>query len=117
MSYAYEGWDYAPNGKVLSLGAQAVGVASDSIRVQGLKTALFEFTVATIGTNVVLRAEGSLDDSVWFNLDDSGTDLTVTANGQYAMLADLERVIPFIRLLWVSKSGGSPTVAGKVTMN
>ncbi len=113
----YEAWDYAPTGKVLSLGAQAVGVASDSIRVQGLDNVLLESTVASIGTNVVLRVEGSLDDTNWFNLDAAGIDTTVTANGIIAMLAELEKVIPFVRLFWISSSGGSPTVAGKATMS
>ncbi len=41
----------------------------------------FQVTVSDIGTNVVVRFEGSLDDTNFFNLDEDATDTTITANG------------------------------------
>ncbi|MDD5187976.1 MAG: hypothetical protein PHF57_07185, partial [Methanoregula sp.] len=40
-------------------------------------------TVAAIDTTVVVRIEGSADNSAWANLDISGLDTTLTANGTY----------------------------------
>ena len=73
----------------------------------------FQVTVSGIGTNVVIRFEGSLDDSNFFNLDQSNTDTTITANGTYGYaLAGCP--VQYVRLRLVSVSGGTPTVAGKV---
>lgn len=68
---------------------------------------VFQITVATIGTNVVVRAEGSLDGVTYFNL---GTgDTTITANGTIKLVyADMP--VKYVRGNLVSISTGTPSV-------
>lgn len=70
----------------------------------------FQVTVSDIGTNVVVRFEGSLDDTNFFNLDEDATDTTITANGTtgYSLSGT---PVTHVRLRLVSLSGGTPTVA------
>ena len=74
---------------------------------------LFQVTVSSIGTNVVIRLEGSLDDNHFFNLDQDETDTTITANGTYGYCLN-GCPTKYVRLRLVSISGGTPTVASKV---
>ena len=71
-------------GAYLSFGAAlaAAGVTS-SLPVSYNTLHTVAVTVAAIGTNVVVRVEGSNDDSNYFNLSAAGTDTTITANGTY----------------------------------
>ena len=66
---------------------------------------VFQFLVANINTNIVVRMEGSLDGNYFFNLDINNVSLTVTANGAYGFKSTAR--IKFIRLVWVSESGGT----------
>lgn len=70
----------------------------------------FQVTVSSIGTNVVVRFEGSLDNTNFFNLDEDAEDTTITANGTtgYSLSGT---PVEFVRLRLVSLSGGTPTVA------
>ncbi len=106
-----QSFDYVQSGKVLSLGALTVGNSTEDINVSGVEDLEFEFIVAAIGTNVVMRAEISLDGTNWVNADVGGTDTTIIANGTYMMEANLSRLYLFARLTWVSISTGSPTIA------
>lgn len=73
----------------------------------------FQVTVASIGTNVVIRMEGSLDGTGWFPLyDATRLDTTITANGVYGYT--VYAPVAFVRLRLVSISGGTPTVSAKV---
>jgi hypothetical protein len=63
--------------------------------------------VATVGTNVVVRIEGSLDGTNFFNLDTG--DKTLTANGTY-FYNYADRPLKQIRGNLVSISTGTPTV-------
>jgi hypothetical protein len=69
----------------------------------------FQVTVADIGTNVVVRFEGSLDGTSYFNLNAANADFTITANGTtgYFLVAPVR----FVRFRLVSLSGGTPTVS------
>jgi hypothetical protein len=88
----------------------AAGVTSG---VEVYATALtFQVTVSSIGTNVVIRFEASLDDISYFNLDQSGADTTITANGTYGFALS-GCPVRYIRLRLVSLSGGTPSVACK----
>ena len=71
----------------------------------------FQVKVANIGTNVVVRFEGSIDGEDYFNLSLLG-DFTITSNGVagYFIVAPVQ----FIRLRLVSISGGSPVISCKV---
>lgn len=71
----------------------------------------FQVTVADIGTNVVVRFEGSLDGTNYFNLSSTNTDTTITANGTYGYaLAGCP--VASARLRLVSVSAGTPSVTG-----
>lgn len=80
----------------------AVEVASNAVT--------YQVTVTNIGTNVVVRFEGSLDNTNFFNLDQSELDTTITANGTYGYALN-GCPVKYIRLRLVSFSGGSPSVA------
>jgi len=89
----------------------AVGV-SNSIEIYA--TAItFQVTVANVGTNVVIRMEGSLDDVGFFNLDQSGGNTSITANGTYGYCLS-GCPVRYVRMRLVSLSGGTPSVATKV---
>lgn len=66
---------------------------------------VLQYTVAAINTNVVLRAEGSIDGENFYNLSESNVDTTVTANGTNAFTYSGK--INYIRLRFVSESGGT----------
>ena len=71
------------------------------------KNFVFQITVANIGTNVVVRAEGSLDGTNYFNLGTS--DTTITSNGTSRLVfADLP--VKYVRGTLVSISTGTPSV-------
>ena len=63
-------------------------------------------TVAAINTTVVVRIEGSADNSAWANLDISGLDTALTANGTY-LFAIPETPMAYIRVTFVSETGGT----------
>ena len=89
----------------------AVGVTS-SAQTAGVNL-LFQVTVSNIGTNVVVRFEGSLDDTNFFNLDDGETDTTITANGTQGFALN-GCPVKYVRVRLVSIDGGTPSVAAKV---
>ena len=70
----------------------------------------FQVTVTGIGTNVVVRFEGSLDDTNFFNLNENELDTTITANGTRGFALN-GCPVEYVRLRLVSFSGGTPTVA------
>ena len=69
----------------------------------------FQVTVTGIGTNVVMRFEGSLDGIGYFNMATAEADYTITANGVYGYA--LFAPVQFVRARLVSASGGAPSVA------
>lgn len=89
----------------------SAGVSS-SVQTAGVDLT-FQVTVSSIGTNVVVRFEGSLDDTNFFNLDEDETDTTITANGTYGYCLN-GCPTKYVRVRLVSLSGGTPTVASKV---
>ena len=70
----------------------------------------FQVTIASIGTNVVIRLSGSLDGTNFFNLH---SDITLTANGTYGHVFANTPVL-YVRCELVSISTGTPTVTFKV---
>lgn len=75
--------------------------------VAACKAFVFQITVSSIGTNVVVRAEGSLDGTNYFNLGNS--DTTITANGT-TKLAFSDLPVKYVRATLVSISTGTPSV-------
>jgi hypothetical protein len=76
------------------------------------KDFVFQITVASVGTNVVVRAEGSLDGTNYFNLG-SG-DTTITANGTTKLIYS-GTPVKYVRGTLVSISTGTPTVTFKIS--
>jgi hypothetical protein len=87
----------------------AAGVTENGLSY-GAQAITYQVTVATIGTNVVIRFEGSLDGVTYFNLDQNNVDTTITANSTTGYCLS-GCPINYARLRLVSFSGGSPSVA------
>lgn len=87
----------------------AVGV-TPALEISGTNTT-FQVTVSSIGTNVVIRLEGSVDGIDYFNLNDIGADYTLTANDTYGYSLGAACPVRYVRLRLVSLSGGTPSVA------
>lgn len=98
--------------EVESLGTLTSAGVGTAIQCGG-SNMTFQVTVPSIGTNVVVRFEGSLDGTSYFNLDEAGTDTTITANGTYGYALS-GCPVKFARLRLVSLSGGSPSVTGLI---
>jgi len=79
---------------------------------------LYQYTVAAIATNVVVRAEGSIDNVNWFNLSEEDSNETSLANGTFALMFEGLGEIDYVRFYWVSETGGTAAtiaVKAKVT--
>ena len=87
-------------------GFQAIG-SQDNI--------LIAATVASIGTNVVIALQGSVDAVNWFNLNSSG-NITLTANGTYGY-SIVQVPVPYVRGNLISISGGSPSVIFSIALS
>jgi len=98
--------------EVADLGGLTGAGVTDSRVTTGLNLA-FQVTVASVGTSVTIRLEGSVDDENYFNLDESETDTTLTANGTYGYALN-GCPVQYVRLRLVSIDGGTPTVSAKV---
>jgi len=90
--------------------------STDSVKVIGCKNFIYQYTIASINTNVVVRAEGSLDNTNWFNLDTDDADTTQTANGTYAFQHDGDGELCYTRFTFVSESGGTAATIDVVIM-
>jgi hypothetical protein len=105
---------------VTTLGTLTAAGTTDFQALGPQDNVVFQVRVATIGTNVVIRLEGSLDatpdDDNWFNLDPVEADTTLTANGTTAY-AVTQAPVPYVRGRLVSLSGGSPSVVFKVSLS
>lgn len=89
----------------------AVGT-TNAVEIGGRDIA-FQVTVSGIGANVVIRLEGTLDGTNYFNLDQNGSDTTLAANGTTGYILS-SAPVKAVRLNLVSYSGGTPSVAGLV---
>lgn len=78
--------------------------STTGLEVIAYKDHTFQYTVATINTNVVSRIEGSLDNTNWYTL--SAADITVTGNGTYYISVQ-DRRTKYIRYTFVSETGGT----------
>jgi hypothetical protein len=103
--------------KSITITGVTSGNASTGYNISNAINASFTVTVASIGTNVVLRAEYSLNGgTTWTNCN--AADLTITANGQYVIPILTNNVsVPLVRFNWVSTSTGTPTVAPTLRYN
>ncbi len=81
---------------------------TDAVPTVGTEDFVIQVLVADIGTNVVIRIEGTLDETNWFNCDFDG-DTTLTANGVKAFNIQ-NAPLKALRGRLVSISGGTPNV-------
>ena len=89
----------------------AAGV-TPSVKVTA-ESLTFQITTSGVSTNVVVRMEGSLDNTNFFNLDGGEADTTLTADGTFGYA--LSNVpVKHVRVRLVSISGGTPTVSSVV---
>jgi hypothetical protein len=98
--------------EISSLPALTEAGVTSSVLTAGVNLC-FQITVASIGTNVVIRLEGSLDDTNYFNLNQTETDFTLTSNGTYGYVLS-GCPVQYVRVRLVSISGGTPSVTAKV---
>jgi hypothetical protein len=84
----------------------AIKLVSDNGKIL-YKSVLFQMTLASVTTNVIIRLEGSLDGVNWFNLDEDNDSSTYDTNGTYGILYQGLGEILYIRFYWVSEAGGT----------
>jgi hypothetical protein len=101
---------------VATLGTLTAAGTTDIQALGPQDNLVFQVTVSSIGTDVVIRLEGSLDATSWFNLDPIEADTTLTANGTTAY-AVTQAPVPYVRGRLVSLTGGSPSVVFKVALS
>jgi hypothetical protein len=90
-----------------SAGTTSTFVVADSDDFSG-QNYTFQTTVSSIGTNVVVRYEGSLDGTNFWNLNSSG-DTTITTNTTVAFVVS-NTPLYAVRCRLVSISTGTPSV-------
>lgn len=100
---------------VTTLGTLTAAGTTDFQALGPQDNLVFQVTVSSIGTNVVIRLEGSVDATNWFNLNAAG-DVTLTANGTFGYSL-VQVPVPYVRGRLVSLSGGSPSVVFKVALS
>ena len=98
--------------EIADLGSLTGAGVTDPQVTTGLDLA-FQVTVASVGTSVTIRLEGSVDNENYFNLDETEADTTLTANGTYGYALN-GCPVKYVRLRLVSIDGGTPTVSAKV---
>jgi hypothetical protein len=91
----------------------AAGVTENAL-TYGANSIVYQVTLTSVGTSVLIRFEGSLDGVNYFNLDPTNADTVLTANGTTGYCVN-SCPTNYVRLRLVSFIGGSPSVATKVT--
>ncbi len=107
--------DYAPANMAIEFSRLTAATQStDSIKMTKddgslvWKNIVFQNTVVlNTSTAIVVRAQGSLDNANWFNLDEADSDTTYSAAGTYAMKWDGDGDVNYVRLYWVSEAGST----------
>ena len=97
---------------------EALRLVGYNPNIESVDTIIYWVTVSGIGTNVVVRVEGSPDgayNGAWTNMASTDVNLTLTANGTYGMLYSKCGGIRYTRFLTVSNSGGTPVAEVWVT--
>jgi len=91
----------------MDLGAITTPGVTAVVRVDSVNQHTFQIVAAGISVNVVVRAEGSLDNSSFYNLDDDETDTTYTSDSTYLLWKAGGFISKYVRLRFVSESGGT----------
>jgi len=94
---------------IYNQGNVAVGNRAEAIDMVGYGSAIIQYTISDIGTNVIVGIEISNDPDVgWDNADVNGEWETVTASGTKTFL--YSGSAKYLRFYWVSALGGSPKI-------
>ena len=94
----------------VTVGTQLTGAGvTDPIDVTDYKNHSFQIIVASIGTSVTVRVEGSHDGTNYFNMAASGSDTTYTSNDIYLLSKDNFKT-QFARVRLVSEVGATVTL-------
>ena len=94
-----------------NLGTLSTPNTTAAILAQQNSNHTFQYVITEVSTNIVVRAEGSLDNSNWFNFESDNT--TKNANGTYSIHKS-STPMKYVRLNWVSKD---PVAGGGTTPN
>ena len=89
---------------------RAAATYSDTVWVTGARTIACDVYVVGLVTNVVVRLEGSNNGVNFMNLNATGANTTITADGQYSLIFENAAVMRYYRLYWVSEAGGTAAV-------
>ena len=100
---------------VSTLGIKTATGATDFTALAQQDNVAFQVTVASIGTSVTIRLEGSLDNTNYFNLNTSG-DIVLSANGTTGYVV-VQAPIAYVRCNLITITGGTPTVTFKVALS
>ena len=84
----------------------AAASQTDALLVEQFQNHTFQILTAAIVTNVVVRIEGSLDNTNWFNMDDTGGDTTITSAGTIQFNKKTFKT-KYVRVNFVSEAGGT----------
>ena len=107
----HRGYKYSAVDGIITLADLVSGARGDTILVgRDIRKVSVGVTVAAIGVNVVVRLEGTIDNTNWFNLDSTGIDITITVDGTYLLVTEDADILLGVAPYWVSTNGGAPTI-------
>lgn len=112
----YEGYEYAKQGKAISMTQLTAPGDTDTVKVMGVKSFVWQYKIASINTSVTVAAYGSLDGTNWFNLDANDATTTKTSNGVYAMSYNGNGEIAYTKFTFISEAGGTSATIDVVFM-
>jgi hypothetical protein len=93
---------------IYNQGAVTVGNRAEAIDMIGYGSAIIQYTVSDIGTDVVTGIEVSNDRVGWDNADANDEWETVTENGTKTF--SYSGSAKYLRFYWPSALGGSPKI-------
>lgn len=82
--------------------------STPTLNVYGYYKHTIQVTTSGVSTNVVVQLQGNNDDKNWFNLDDNGTNTTITSNTTLMFHKDNFAMKNF-RFKWISVGGSEPS--------
>lgn len=101
----------APITAFAALPATSLPISTGWTSAENFHHTTFVYVVATIDTDVVVRAEGTPDGGTTiYNLDDDDVNVTKTANGAFMMQKANFKAGTDVRLTFVSATGGTAAV-------
>ena len=104
-----------PVGEALDPGLEVAPTAlsaagsTAALNVQGRVKLNWQYTVSSLDTTVVVRAEGSHDGTNWYNLDADRNNTTESSDGTYCLYC-ADAACKYTRFTFVSETGGTAVV-------